>query len=222
MSILARLSDLLRVNVHALLDRAEDPERMAAHLLHTLEEGLDAARAEAARALAAERGLKREVEQHRAAAEHWQEQGRVAVSRGRQDLARGALGRALDEQDLLHALEDQHAVAQELSAQACQVIAELEDRLAQARRRLTLLSARKALAQVRFEVQRHLGDDFGAAFTRFAQLERRLAEKEDEILAQVALGRRAPELDELRELERTRRIEESLARLTSEADAGAG
>src|ERR1700720_4624028 len=85
MSMLGRFSDVISMNVHALLDRAENPERMLTHLLRTLEEGLAAARLQAAGAIAGERRLRRELGRHRAAAQHWKEQARLALARRRED-----------------------------------------------------------------------------------------------------------------------------------------
>src|ERR1700730_13085462 len=96
MSILGRFSDVVSLNIHALLHRAENPERLLAHLLRILEEGLAAAKLQAARAIAGERRLRRELGGHRAAARHWQEQARLALAQRREDLARRALACKID------------------------------------------------------------------------------------------------------------------------------
>ncbi|MCI0638499.1 MAG: PspA/IM30 family protein [Gemmataceae bacterium] len=219
MNVFSRLSEIVSVNVHALLDRAENPERMLAHLLRTMEENLASARQNAALAIAAERSLGRELEQNQALAEHWQEQARKALAQGRDDLARRALAHKLDYQGLAAALESQHAAALKLSVEVKGSLRALQNRVAEARRRQFMLVARQRAAQVRLEVERALSGPASVSFTRFAQLERRLMENEDRIAAQVEALRLDDGLeDELEKMERDRLIEQELVRLREEED----
>ncbi len=220
MNILTRLSDLISVNVHAMLDGAENPERMLAHLLRAMEEGLVSARQQAATAITAERRLRRELDQCLVDAEHWKEQALRALARGREDLARRALGHKIDHDSLAAALEVQHRTAQELSVEVKTALHALQRRLAEARRRLALVLARRRAAQVRLEVERTLGPglaNVAAPFSRFDQLERWLADHADDLLAQVEVNHLDGDLEaELDGLDRTRRIEEELRNLRKE------
>ena len=64
---------------------------MLAQVIREMEEGLADARRQGAGAIAAERRLGRELEQNQAAAGHWKEQARLALTSHREDLARKAL-----------------------------------------------------------------------------------------------------------------------------------
>src|SRR5262245_22483285 len=108
MGILKRLSDLLVANVHALLDRAEDPELMLGQVVRELDEGLTAARAYAATTLAVEKRIGRDLEQSRSTAARWEVRAREAVRVGREDLARRALLRKHEEETLVSRLEAEH------------------------------------------------------------------------------------------------------------------
>jgi phage shock protein A len=217
MGILRRLSNLLRLNLHALLDRAENPERMLGQLLRDMEEDLAAARQQAAKAIAAERQLQRELDQCHAAAERWKEQARLAMSRGREDLARRAVAQKLDFDDSAGSLAVQHRAAQQLSGAVRTALATLQRRLAEARRRHALLTACKRTAQVRLDVEASLGAGLTAITAplgRFEHLERRLSDEADELLAQADVLKLDPDLqEELDDLARANRIDEELQSL---------
>ena len=89
-----RFSYLLKANVHAMLDRAEDPERMRRALVHEIDEALDSAREAGAELNAEMDGLR----QHKKAAQdlidRWRGRAESAVNEGQDDLARTALSEA--------------------------------------------------------------------------------------------------------------------------------
>ena len=89
-----RFSYLLKANVHAMLDRAEDPERMRRALVHEIDEALDSAREAGAELKAEMDGLR----QHKKAAQdlidRWRGRAESAVNEGQDDLARTALSEA--------------------------------------------------------------------------------------------------------------------------------
>lgn len=93
MKILSRCSDIIVANINALLDRAENPEAMIAQVIREMEDGLAEARGHAARAIAAERWLNRELMEQRVGIDYWQTKARAAVAANRDDLARLALAR---------------------------------------------------------------------------------------------------------------------------------
>jgi phage shock protein A len=220
MGIFARLSDIISANVNALLDKAEEPERMLAQIIREMEDGLASARQQGATAIAAERRLGRELEQSRTAAEHWKEQARLALTSGREDLARQALARKIDHDDLARALEPQWAAAHATSAEVKSALHALAARLAEARRKQRTLVARHRAATIRVEVQRtvHAGiPDGRSAFARFARFEEKLVDAEDHLLAQAEVGPSAGALEtELGQLELRKRVDEELRVLKTE------
>ena len=218
MSILGRFSDVISMNVHALLDRAENPERMLTHLLRALEEGLVAARLQAAGAIAGERRLRRELGEHRAAARHWHEQARLALAQRREDLARRALANKIDHDVVATALEVQHRHAHQLSAEVKGGLQALNKRLAEARHRQTLLLTRARAAEVRLRIEGSLRGDLLDVSSRFDQIERRLVAREDDLLAQLEVSRLDDDVvSALDILEQKKRMEEELKTLKDEA-----
>jgi phage shock protein A len=219
MSLLARLSDLIAANLNAMLDRAEDPEKLLAEVIRQMEAGLVTARQHGARAIAAERRLERELEQNRTGTAYWKDQANRALGHGREDLARRALARKIEHDDLVGALGPQLAAAHQTSTEVKRALRALEARLAEARRKQRVLLAQHHAVRVRLDVQRATGRggfDFQEADAKFQRLENRLADLNDELLSQLEVIRPGGDLEtELIELEAQRRIDEELQALRS-------
>jgi phage shock protein A len=221
MGIFSRVSDILTANLNALLDRAEDPEALLAQVVREMEDGLARARRSAAAAIAAERRLRRERDDHRVRADHWKGRAAEALAAGREDLARRALARKQEHDALTRSLEEQHAEALRTGDSARTALRALEARLAEARRKQRTLLARRRAAQVRVEVGRHLGAgraDFGASQARFDRLEARLNQSVDELDADADLHDLARLEAEFTDLERQRLIDGELAALKRERE----
>jgi phage shock protein A len=224
MGLFARLTELISANLNSLLDAAEDPERMLAQVIRELEESLSGARQQGARAVAAERRLARELEQNRAEARNWNERARLALAGRREDLARKALARKLEHDDLARVLETQWSAARQGSDEVKAALRALEARLAEARRKQRSLVARHRAAAVRLEAQLALRPgipDGRAPLARFVRFEERLIDMEDQLLAQAEIARPLADLEnELADLEAARRVEDELQVLKKEMATG--
>ena len=223
MGLFARLSDIVSANLHALLDSAEDPEKMLAQVVREMEEGLTAARQQAARAIAVERRFERELAEQRAGALHWHDQARLALSIQREELARQALLRKHEHESLAAEIEAQHAAARATSQEVRSALQSLEARLGQVRRKFRFLLAQHSAAQVRREVARLAGAAFdgSALLARFEHFENRLLDGRDLMLSQAEVASSCVDVDgELAVSEVSRRIEEELA--TMKQDIGPG
>jgi phage shock protein A len=222
MGIFSRLSDIIGANVHALLDRAENPERMLAQILREMEESVARAKRFAASALAAERHIHRELDNSRAEAQRWHDRARRALAAKREDLARRALMRKKEYDDLTNGLEAQLLAARETTDSVRTALRALEARLAQARRKQSSLLARHKVAQARDELARLGGEtlpDPATARAKFDRLESKILKFEDEVLARGTIHQAWGGLEEeIEELETTGRINLELQALRRELD----
>ena len=153
-SILGRISDLISANVNAMLDKAEDPEKMANEYLRQLTNELYEVRTGVAAAMADETKL----EQRRVAAvgevTQWQSKAEAALRAGDEALAKAALGRKVQAQKLAEQYQQQEQ-AQEEQVNAMQdALVQLETRIAEVKAKKELIIAKKNRAQTQEALQR--------------------------------------------------------------------
>jgi phage shock protein A len=213
MGIFGRLSELVIANIHALLDQAANPERMLTQVVREMEEGLATARQLAATAIAGEYRLKRELEQNRSAAEHWQALAVAALNGGREDLAHEALARKFEYNDLVQVLHPQWVGAHQTSTDVKAAVRTLEKRVAEARRKQSLLEVCHRAAKTHLHIQRSAMAEGRSPLAGFARFEERLIEIEDQLLAEVELGWPGNLEREVTDLVMAKRIERELEML---------
>lgn len=223
MSIFSRISDIISSNVNALLDKAEDPERMIAQIIREMEDGLGRAKQFGATAIAAERRIGRELDYNRTQAVHWKSKAREALACNREDMARRALIRKHEHDDLVKSLESQYAAARETGDSVRTSLRALEARLSEARRKQSALLARNRAARVRAEFNRLTASgipDLNAPWDKFNRLEDRLLDFEDEVAARAEIQHPVPDLSaEFAELETDQQVDDELAAMRAERDA---
>jgi phage shock protein A len=213
MGIFSRLADIVNSNINAILDRAEDPEKIIRLIIQEMEDTLVEVRSSAVRTIAERKELERRVEGMRREHEEWQRRAELALTRGRDDLAKGALAAKARVADAL-AREERHLaqLADALDKQN-EDIGKLQAKLADAKAREKTIAARHKSAAARIKLRTHLYDErITDAFARFEHVERALDEMEGKVEA-FELGRK-PSLDtEIAGLEKDAHIEEELAAL---------
>jgi phage shock protein A len=96
MGILSRMSTILRSNINALLDQAEDPEKMLDQIIRDMSDEIREARNQVAIMIAQEKELQSDAQENRSLATQWEQKAELAVKSSRDDLAREALRRKTD------------------------------------------------------------------------------------------------------------------------------
>jgi phage shock protein A len=199
MGIFSRLADIVNSNLNALLASAEDPEKIIRLIIQEMEDTLVEVRSSAVRSIAERRELERRVEALKREEADWQGKAELALTRGREDLARGALLARTHRAQARESVESQVAVLVAGLAQQNDDISKLQAKLADAKAREQSLAARRTTAGNRLKVREKLHDDrINDAFFRFEAAERQLDQMEGKVEA-YDLGRapgRVPSLDE--------------------------
>ncbi|MDJ0803712.1 MAG: phage shock protein PspA [Desulfobacterales bacterium] len=195
MGIFTRFRDIVSSNINAMLDRAEDPEKMIKLMIREMEDTLVEIKAACAGAMAEKKKVLRRLEEIRERAELWEERARLAVAKQRDDLAREAL---VEKRRLATMVEKLDADVIEhggLINQYQDDIQQLEDKLHKAREKQRMLvqrhihatSARKAREEIR------RADNY-ASIAKFDELEQRIERMEAE--ADLVNFGRQPNLDD--------------------------
>jgi phage shock protein A len=199
MGVFSRLADIVNSNLNAIMASAEDPEKIIRLIIQEMEDTLVEVRSSAVRTIAERRDLERRVEALKREEDDWQRKAELALSRGRDDLARGALTAKQHRAAARANLEQQVAQLVGGLAQQNEDIAKLQAKLADAKKREQGLAARRTTAGNRLKVREKLHDDrINDAFFRFEQAERSLDQMEGRVES-YDLGRapnRVPTLEE--------------------------
>lgn len=148
MSLLDRVSTLLRANLNDLVEKAEDPERMLKQVVLDMENQLMQVKTQVAIAIADQHLLEKKKAEHEQQAAEWQRKAELAVQKGQDDLARAALERALSQGQLaigfMTQAEDQKHEADNLR----QALHKLEQKLSETRAHCEMLIAEHRRAKV--------------------------------------------------------------------------
>ena len=218
MSLFRRFNDLLTANLHDFVETFEDPETMLRQAIREMDAALQQSLDAAAKAIACERLLTRQIGEQHDDATLWQQQAVAAVERGDDEAARRALARKQEHVTLAAALEDQLATATAVAAKLRRQVEAMRIRVEEARRMLVLLVARQRATRARRTLSDGLagGSARDTGFRRFDRLRERIEQSEAELDAYLELstGRSADEdLDEVNSSNRTLVIETELAKL---------
>jgi phage shock protein A len=183
MAILDRIAMVIRSNLNALINQAEDPEKMLDQIIIDMRQQLLEAKREVAVAIADEKRLAAQVEAGRAQVREWERRAELAVQRGEDDLAREALRRKAEQQQLAAGYQSQWEAQQTSTDSLKQALRALSEKIDEAARKKNLLVAR----QKRAEAQKHIHEVMtGLSDTSAFEAFDRMAERVDQIEAQAA------------------------------------
>ncbi len=221
MGIFTRFRDIISSNINAMLDRAEDPEKLIRLMIREMEDTLVELKSACAGVMAEAKKAQRQRDEAAARRRFWSDKADLAVSKGRDDLAREALAEKRRyhqrEETLDHELRDH----QSLSDQYQEDIRQLEEKLKSARDKQRLLVQRHIHAERKRRAQ---GDmrrvDSAEAIFKFDELESRIERMEAEADL-VNYGRTHDLEDQLSRLSVDEDIERELEALKAlRSDAG--
>jgi len=173
MGIFSRTRDIIAANVTDLLDKAEDPAKMIRMIIMEMEETLVEVRASAARTIADQKEMRRQIGRLEKIQESWLEKAELALSKGREDLAKAALQEKQKASDLAQGLQAEIGVLDDALRASEADIAKLQGKLREARARQNAIQNRLESAHNRVKMREvYAGPKVDEAFSRFDVLER--------------------------------------------------
>ncbi|HPK63977.1 MAG TPA: PspA/IM30 family protein [Sphaerochaeta sp.] len=207
MGVFSRFLDIVNANINALLDKAEDPEKMIRLMIQEMEDTLIELKSSAAAKMATLAKSKREYNEFEEEMKRWQARAELAISKGREDLAREALLAKRQISERLEPLLAQIASSEELISVAKSEIDQIEQKLASVKQKYQTMVDRANRAkeeEVVNTTMRRSTDD------RFAEMQDQI----DRMQASNELNRRNASLDEqFRKLEEMEELEAELDEL---------
>lgn len=210
MGIFSRFADIVNSNLSALLDKAEDPEKMVRLIIQEMEDTLVEVRSTSAKVLAEKKEMLRRVERAERQVEEWQAKAELALDKSREDLAKAALVEKQKAGELVDALKHELINIEEQIERLKEEIGQLQEKLNDARARQKTIIMRKQTASSRLDVKRQLDSSkIEQAMNKFEQYERRIEGLEAEVES-YDLGQARTLEDEFAALEAEDKVNQEL------------
>lgn len=213
MGILDRMSRLIRANINDLIDRAEDPEKMLNELLREMETNIREARMQVANMIAQEKELEADLQDAQRDSREWERRAELAVTSGKDDLAREALRRRRDTESIATVYATQLTSQQEMVTKLKQQLKMLEAKHDEAESKRDVLIARHRATRAQRQITETLSELPGLdSYSELDRMERRIRQEESQTQALGEL--QGEDLDwQFAELDRDEDIESELAAL---------
>jgi phage shock protein A len=184
MGIFTRFSDIVNSNINAILDKAEDPEKIVRLMIQEMEDTLVEVRSAAARSIADKKDLNRKLERLEREEREWDNKAELALRKGREDLAKAALVEKSRVTAAVELIRGDYAAIDEGLSKLNQDIAKLESKLQDAKARQKALLSRHKTASSRLAARKKIHDyKIDDAMIRFEQYTRRIDDVEGRIEA---------------------------------------
>ena len=181
MGIFTRFRDIISSNINAILDKAEDPEKLIKLMIREMEDTLVEIKAACAGAMASSKKVQRQLDTLHDRIHYWEEKAELAVKRGRDNLAREALVEKRRYTHRMDGLENELTEHNLLIEQYQDDIRQLEDKLKSAREKQRILVQRHIHADRKIRAQEEIRRvDSSEAMMKFDELENRIERMEAE------------------------------------------
>jgi phage shock protein A len=205
-------------NINSILDKAEDPEKMVRLIIQEMEDTLVEVRSASAKTLANKKDIANQVGKLESEASDWQSKAELALSKGREDLARAALQERKKCAEHAETLSKELEVIDEQIGKLQGEISQLQEKLADAKSRQKTIIMRQKTVSSRLEVKKTLDNNkVDAAMGRFEQYERKIDDLESQVES-YDLGKKTL-ADEFADLESDDKIDDELAALKKKVQA---
>lgn len=215
MGIFSRFGDIVNANINAVLEKAEDPEKIIRLMIQEMEDTLVEIRSAAAKCIADRKEIGRHIEQLEHEEKEWAHRAELALRRDREDLARAALGEKQAIEDHCAKLRAERESLDGQLEKFTSDITQLQTKLNDAKTRQRSLVIRHKTATSQLSARKHIHSNrIDEMLFRFENAERKIDRVESEAEA-IGMGRGKTLADEIAGLEDDDRVEAELAQLKS-------
>ncbi len=189
MGIFSRLAQLIQSNLNDLISRSEDPEKMLNQVVLDMNNQLVEAKKQVAASIADEKRLAKQLEQEGANSQEWERRAMMALRAGNEELAKEALARKRQYDELAATLKDQWTKQKTAVDQLKKALRLLSDKIEEAKRKRNVLVARKKRAEAQKAIQETMsGLRDHSAFETFDRMAQKIDQIEAEAEAQTDLA----------------------------------
>lgn len=184
MGIFSRMGDIINSNLNAMIEAAEDPEKIARLIIQEMEDTLVDVRTDAARHIAERKELTRREDDYRKRADDWAAKAELAITKDREDLARGALTARRQAEDMADVVGKEIEVLDEAIGKADGDLSKLQTKLDEAKAKYKALTMRSTVARSQVKMRTKLVDTrVDDALSRYERMERKVDELEAHVEA---------------------------------------
>jgi phage shock protein A len=217
MGIFSRLAQLIKSNLNDLISRSEDPEKMLNQVVLDMNNQLVEAKKQVAASIADEKRLAKQFDQEAANAQEWERKAMLALRAGNEPLAKEALARKREYDELTATLKDQWTKQKTAVEQLKKALRLLNDKIEEAKRKRNVLVARKKRAEAQRAIQETMsGLRDQSAFETFDRMSQKIDQIEAEAEAESDLAEEYSGdtlSSQFQQLERTRTGDDDLVAL---------
>jgi phage shock protein A len=218
MGIFSRFTDIINSNINALLDKAEDPEKMVRLIIQEMEDTLVEVRSASAKTIANKKDISNQVNRLSQEVSEWQDKAELALSKNREDLARAALHEKQKTSEAAESLKHELSLIESELVKLQNETGQLQEKLADAKTRQKTILMRQKTVSSRLEVKKRLDSNtVDAAMGKFEQFERKIDDLESQVEA-YDIGKKTLK-DEFAELEAGGKIDNELEALKKKMQA---
>ncbi|KAF7769323.1 phage shock protein A [Pseudoalteromonas undina] len=214
MGIFNRVNDVIQANIVAMLDKAEDSEKLLNLMLTEMQEALNECRSTAAALLCEEKNIKRQISNKQQALTNWQLKAEHAIAKNRDDLAKSALAEKHTVEKNIECLQTQLETLQQSIVKITEDCERLQQKMTQAKAKQAQLVKRENVVEARAKINTQLqSDKVATALSRFEQIERRVESVESQVEAYELTDTASNTATQIESLVKNEKIDAELASL---------
>ena len=214
MGIFNRVNDVIQANIVAMLDKAEDSEKLLNLMLTEMQEALNECRSTAAALLCEEKNIKRQISNKQQALTNWQLKAEHAIAKNRDDLAKSALAEKHTVEKNIECLQTQLETLQQSIVKITEDCERLQQKMTQAKAKQAQLVKRENVVEAKAKINTQLqSDKVATALSRFEQIERRVESVESQVEAYELTDTASNTAMQIESLVKNEKIDAELASL---------